>query len=128
MWSGCVRRDFGKALLRYLCTKARGTSLHVAQASTLTLKCVCISGKPDSLPAPSYFSVYVWRRRMRICDTDPKHEPVVTFYRRRPALWQPAPGAPGLCSRTLPYEGDAFDGEMSSTCPHRHFMSVKSHF
>ena len=26
-WSGCVRRDFGKTLLRYLCTKARGTSL-----------------------------------------------------------------------------------------------------
>ena len=59
-----------------------------AQASTLTPKCVCISGKPDSLPAPapSYFSVYVWRRRMRICDTDPKHEPVDTFYRRRLAL------------------------------------------
>ena len=27
VWSGCVRRDFGKTLLRYLCTKARGTSL-----------------------------------------------------------------------------------------------------
>ena len=38
--------------------------------------------------------------------SDPQHEPVVTFYRRRPlrrpALWQPAPGVPawpGLCSR-----------------------------
>ena len=27
------------------------------QASTLTPKCVCSSGKPNSLPAPSYFSV-----------------------------------------------------------------------
>ena len=27
VWSGCVRRDFGKTLLRYFCTKARGTSL-----------------------------------------------------------------------------------------------------
>ena len=27
VWSGCLRRDFGKTLLRYLCTKAQGTSL-----------------------------------------------------------------------------------------------------
>ena len=34
------------------------------QASTLTPKCAYSSGKPDSLPAPSYFSVYAWRRRI----------------------------------------------------------------
>ena len=32
------------------------------------------------------------------------------------------------CSRTLPKAGDAFDGEMSSTWTHRHFVSVQSHF
>ena len=50
--------------------KSKGNFV-VAQASTLKPVCVCISGKPDSLPAPSYFSVYVWRRHMRICGTDP---------------------------------------------------------
>ena len=72
--------------------------LRCGQVSTLTpLWCDYSSGKPDSLPAPSYFSVYVWRRR--ICDTDPQHEPVVTFYRRRPALWQPLTST--RCTRSV---------------------------
>ena len=64
MWPGCVprSRDFGKTLLWYFCTKARRILLW--SSFNFDTKVCLQQRKPDSLPVPSYFSVYVWRQRI----------------------------------------------------------------